>query len=192
MERVQLTSNSLRECVLKAAEHIRDGGVVMIPTDTCYGLAANPHNTQAMEKLFSIKRRAEDKKVSCVYPSLASIAAHIPLSTWQQEVLGKNLPGPFTFIINDESVRMPKHPFTQALADTLGDPYTATSANISGNPPLYSAAGVIEEFGEELPDFVIDAGELPNNPPSTVVDISNDTPVTIRSGSGIPIIEIGS
>lgn len=81
----------------KAAEIIRAGGVVMIPTDTCYGLAADPYNERALQKLFAIKRRAPDKKISCIYSSIVQITEHVPLTAWQKSILEKNLPGPFTF-----------------------------------------------------------------------------------------------
>lgn len=185
MQILTLTTETLHSCAEAAVHAIREGKVVLIPTDTCYGLAVDPSNPKAVEKLFAIKRRADDKKVSLIYPSIVHIEQSVLISPWQKMILQKNLPGPFTFIINGVGIRIPEHPFTQALAETLGDPYTATSANISGNPPLYSAAGVIEEFGKVLPDLVIDAGELPNNPPSAVIDLSNDKLQTIRAGARV-------
>lgn len=184
-----LNKESWDEAIMAAARVIRDGGVTMIPTDTCYGLAADTNNPAALKKLFSIKGRSDDKKVSSIYPSVENIANKFKLSPWQRSVLEKNLPGPFTFIISGESVRIPAYHFTQALAALLQSPFTATSANRSGADPLYSASDAEKEFGAALPDIIIDAGDLEKNPPSTVVDISTDIAKILRHGERLPTID---
>ena len=114
------------------------------------------------------------------------------------------LPGPFTIILptknkvcplleserNTLGVRYPAYPWIQELVHTYGNPLTSTSANISGYPPHYEPLGFINELSEtkrKLIDFVIDAGHLPKNKPSTIVDLTGSSLKLLRQGDILPI-----
>lgn len=198
--------------VFEAAETIRKGGVVALPFDTCYGLAADPANSEAVQKLFRIKQRAEDKAVSCVFGSIAMIEDWALLTDSNRTILENNLPGCFTFLLepNDAypfaaqgallGARIPDSPLTRALSLELGAPYTATSANISGKPAAYAVEQLLAQLENdytgaifvgsgihavELPDIVIDAGPLPHLPVSTVVDLTVNPLRIVREGGGV-------
>ena len=175
-----------------AKKYIQEGKVIAFPSDTCYGLAVDPTNPEAMQRLYALKSRSPEKAVSIIFPSInaAKEWAKVPKGT--EEILKSNLPGPFTFLLtptpayplNTEAVaiRIPDNPHTKKLSDVLGSSYTATSANISNEPACYSPSEM--KVQGLHPDFIIDAGELPHNEPSTVIDLRSGEPVIVREGSG--------
>ncbi len=180
---------------LEAVRCLKLGEVVVIPTDTAYGLAADALNEKAVQKVFSIKMRGANQalpifvsdfdmldKVAVASPELkeyiqqcGSVTAVLPARGWVPLVLrgGKLSVG----------VRMPSHPFVERLIKAFGGPITGTSANISGRGPYYKIRDVIDEFeGGVEPDVVIDAGDLPQNPVSAVIDFTKKPPMILRTG----------
>lgn len=189
--------NSIDEkIVASAAKIIKGGGVVVFPTDTCYGLATNPNKSDAVERLYKIKGRLAEKSISCIFQDLNQISSWANLEHFQKERLKKNLPGPFTFIIKANQnyplkgetigIRLPDDKLTKALSQELDFPYTATSANISGQEPAYNLDEILNQFEGQIyqPDLVINAGPLLKGLLSTVVDITGYKPKIIRQGSG--------
>jgi len=177
-----------------AARLISGGGVVVFPSDSCYGLAANAASKEAVNRVFKIKQRPYEQNVSCVFKDIAQIEEWAEIGKAQRKVLERNLPGPFTFLLNARvaypldgeivGARIPDSSITKMLAHTLNAPYTATSANISGFEPAYSLDDIYRYFESQIyqPDLIIDAGKLPEYPPSAVVDIRSNKPQIIRDG----------
>jgi len=180
---------------LEAVRSLKLGEVVVIPTDTAYGLAADALNEKAVQKVFSIKMRGGDQalpvfvsdfdmldKVASARPELkeyieqcGSITAVLSARGWVPLILrgGKLTVG----------VRIPVHPFVERLIKAFGGPITGTSANISGRAPHYKIRDVIDEFeGGIEPDVIIDAGDLPQNPVSAVIDFTKRPPMLLRTG----------
>ncbi|OGZ46062.1 MAG: threonylcarbamoyl-AMP synthase [Candidatus Ryanbacteria bacterium RIFCSPHIGHO2_02_FULL_45_13b] len=180
---------------LEAVRCLKLGEVVVIPTDTVYGLAADALNEKAVEKVFAIKMRAPDQalpvfvsdfdmldKVAVANHELkdyisacGSITAVLPARGWVPLLLrgGKLSIG----------VRVSTHPFVERLIKAFGGPITGTSANISGRGPHYKIRDVIDEFeGGVEPDIIIDAGDLPQNPVSAVIDFTKKPPMLLRTG----------
>lgn len=186
--------------ISEAAKVIQGGGVVAYPSDSSYGLACDPTNPAAMAKLYELKGRPKEKSVSYNFGSIDEIATWAELSGHQRAILKKNLPGRFTFLLTPKKsqpvlrrpeqnekigVRIPDQIVVQALVDAVGFPITATSANLSGEPAAYSADAVRHAFPNPdlQPNLLLDAGELPGNPASTLVDLTTDPPiVTLRGG----------
>lgn len=176
--------------IQKAVAVIQKGGVVLFPTDTVYGLAADPYNTEAIARLYRLKQRSQHKAMSCIFPNIKQIEQWAFVDARTRAVLEKYLPGPFTFILKARKsyplggdtvgARIPKHPVTAWLARALGNPYTATSANVSGASPLQSVTGL-----SFVVDYSIDGGDLLPALPSTVVDLTQTPSVIVRQGSGI-------
>ncbi len=177
---------------------LRKGGVLIYPTDTCYGLGADPRNKRAVQRLSAMKQRDESKKFSVITKDLDQIGSITILKDAQRAVLERYLPGPFTFVLlaanlqlfgsNTIGVRIPDHPVTRQIADAFDGPFISTSANLGGHPAIYSYQDIQEDFlhlidHDNLPDLVLDAGVLPQNPPSTVVDLVKQPPVVIRQGA---------
>jgi len=192
-------NNSNNEDNLKLiADAIQQGMTVVFPTDTCYGIAVDPCNQKAMDRLFLLKNRPHNKNVSCIFKDLEQVYAWAKLDERQNHILQKNLPGTFTFILTAKNecpirqltvgVRIPDFSFATQLSQIAQIPYTATSANIGGMPSCYK----VEDFLEQIksingiyPDLIVDAGELRQNPPSTVVDLTKQKPVIVRQGNVI-------
>jgi len=184
----------------EVAVAIKDGLVVAFPSDTSYGLACDPRNLFSYNSLFKIKERPANKQISCIFRDIEQIKLWTKITKWQKEILLKNLPGPFTFLLEPNKnypikgqdgavisigVRIPYFSFTKALSQLLEFPYTATSANVSGNTPFYDSLAVLTEFENRKyqPGLVVDFGVLPVNPPSTVADLRNDKVTIIRDGT---------
>ncbi len=182
------------------ASVLRDGGVVIYPTDTCYGIGSLGGDLPAQERILQLKRRPSGMTLSMIFTSVDQIAQHALVDERTRDILTAYLPGPYSFLLSNTDydlkqsdeimVRIPDYPLTQMLAAKLNHPYTTTSANTTGQPPAYS----VEELNETLladlpssvlPDFVVDAGLLPANPPSTIVDLKHWPPRVIRQGAAI-------
>ncbi len=184
--------------IAAASDVLRKGGVIVYPTDTCYGIGADPHNTRAVARIAAMKRRDERKKYSVIVNGIAGIERVAILTDSQRAALERSLPGPFTFVLlaadlqllgsNTVGIRVPDHEVTRQLAVAFGAPFISTSANLTGEPALYSYEAIREEFlgvqeSSNLPDLVLDAGTLPDIPPSTIVDLTCTPPVIIRQGA---------
>lgn len=175
--------------IKKAVEVIKKGGILVYPTDTCYGLGVDPENKEAMKRLLKLKGRTTSKKISLIVSDFGMLKRLCQIDQKQEEILKKYLPGPFTFILKKKEggtlgVRIPDCPVTQLLAQELEIPYTATSANLSGEKECYSIKCLLSQFKKERLDLILDVGELPKNPPSTVVDLTKKEAKVLRRGSG--------
>jgi L-threonylcarbamoyladenylate synthase len=174
---------------------LRAGGVIGFPTDTSYGLGADPFNESAVMKIFEIKGRPEGKPILLLVDSLAMASTVCDLSD-QARALGERFwPGPLTMILpalenvpsfvtagsGNVGVRWPSSDFALRLVRALGHPITATSANRSGIPSSVTAVEVCEQFGESL-ELVIDGGKLPARGGSTLLDLTEARPRVLREG----------
>lgn len=191
--------NPNMEVIDKTAEVIKNGGVVVFPTDTVYGLAADATNEEAIKKLFLIKKREIGKPISVIVKDINAARIYAAISKKVENIITKLLPGPYTIVLRIKErlpeiltseretigLRIPKCIFTELLSEKLNAPYTATSANISGRP----ATGNIEEIkkvfsvGEFLPDLIIDAGDLPASEESTIIDLTAEKIKILRIGA---------
>lgn len=187
----------------RAATEIRRGSVVAIPTDTLYGLAADPFNQAAVYKIFRIKRRPETMPILLLIDSPRRLEGLIeaPPDTFY-ELIEQFWPGPLTVILRADknvpecitagsgtvAVRLPRSSLVRTLARLARRPLTGTSANISGRRGARSADEVARQLGDRL-DLLLDAGPVTRATPSTIVDLSGDAPTIIRAGA-IPTSEI--
>jgi L-threonylcarbamoyladenylate synthase len=176
---------------------IRAGGVVVYPTDTLYGLGADPRNPGAIRKLFSIKGRQADQ------PILLLIEDQTEVHDWASEItpgaeglMKKFWPGPLTLVFKAKpevmteltggtgtiGLRVPGNSLTRQLLASLGTALTGTSANISSRQSPRTAQEAAEAIGGMV-DMVLDGGRTEGGNPSTVVDVSADEPKVIREGA---------
>lgn len=188
-------SAPLPEQLAPAVEAIRRGGVVAFPTDTLYGLAADPRDEEAVAAVFAVKRRATERTIALVASTLAQAETLAVLSGQARQLAQYFWPGPLTLVAPAASdvadsvlsetrligVRVPDHPVARALAELCGHPLTATSANRSGEP----ATDDPEEVALRLRDIavLVDAGRSPGGAPSTVVDASSSQIRLLREGA---------
>lgn len=181
MKTIGLKTKNSPQIVQETAEIIKQGGIIIYPTDTCYGLGGNFEDQKVVEKINQIKNRANDKKFSVIVKDFAMIKKYCDLNQEQEKIMKQYLPGPYTFVLKlikyEETlgIRIPKYPLTQKLADELQIPYITTSANLSGHEPCYDICCLKTQLCSNLDkiDLIIDAGDLPKNPPSKVVDLTS-------------------
>lgn len=179
-----------------AAEFIRRGDLVAIPTDTFYGIAADPFNLMAVEQIYRVKGRPETRALPILVnsiPQAISLARDVPYTF--HKLAAKFWPGPLTLLVEastgvplkitantgNVAVRWPKSVFVSALIDLVKGPITGTSGNISGQPACATADELFKQMGDRLP-LIIDAGETPGNLASTIVKLEGDDWAVMREG----------
>ena len=172
----------------EAVKVLADGGVILYPTDTVYGLGANIFNRKAVRKVYNIKKRSYLKPVSLLVSSKDAIPLVSKASLNQLNFIDKYLPGPYTFILKKSKnvprhlksgsanvgVRVPKSEIACSLAKIF--PITTTSANLSNKDTLDTPEEILKQLGCEV-DLIIDVGPLKSGNPSTIIDLTGDEPV---------------
>ena len=175
---------------------LRAGGVIAFPTDTAYGLGADPFNAAAVERIFEIKGRPEAKPILLVVNSVGMAETVVSAPSPMFHSVAKQFwPGPLTLVLRAApsvsanvtartgtiGVRWPAAPFAMSLLERFGKPLTATSANQSGMPSAVTADEVRAQLGESV-DVLIDGGALPSRIGSSLLDLAVDPPVLLREG----------
>jgi L-threonylcarbamoyladenylate synthase len=181
----------------RAVGVLKNGGVVVIPTDTLYGLAADVFNTAALDQVFAIKGRPENLALPVLvsgWEQVERVADDLPSQT--HTLVARFWPGALTLVVRKApglpdrltaggptvAVRMPDHPAPIELIDGLGGPITGTSANISGGADLLTLAELSVEIGGQV-DYILTDGPEPKGTASTVVDITSGQPKLLREGA---------
>ena len=198
--KVKSSSGAIDE---RAREVLLGGGVIAFPTDTFYGLGADPFNPEAVDKIYALKGREKNK------PLLLLINSHSQLETLTKEVTPAHLalmnnfwPGPLTLLFeparkvsknvlagsNRIGIRIPGNAMTRNIISALKQPITAPSANHAGENPAINAEQVRQYFGNDL-DLIIDGGVCQGGKPSTLFDPANIHAKLIRPGA-IPFSDI--
>lgn len=198
MKIVKLNPNDFSEAIREAIAVLKSGGVVVYPTDTLYALGVNAMEPAAVERIFKIKNRAREKPLPLAVKNLkwAKELAHIYKK--EEKILNSVWPGAITVILPKRNIvpdivtagkpsvalRMPDYPLIDNLLGLFGYPISSTSANISGEKGIGKISEIIEIFQDNYykPDLVIDAGDLPESEPSTILDLTSDRPKILRVG----------
>lgn len=182
--------------IQKAADVIKQGGIIIYPTDTVYGLGCDIFNKQALERLFQIKNDAITKLFSFVCADLKDIAKYAKVSDYAYRTMKHLLPGAYTFVLpaakdvpkklwskrKTVGIRVPKNEISLAIARQVGNPIISTSVtNRKGE--VLSDVNEIRAIFNPLVDLMLSVGNL-SNQPSSVIDLSNGTPEVIRIGAG--------
>ena len=198
MMRVRIDATApAADVVDEVARILRGGGVVAIPTDTLYGLAADPGNASAVDRIFAIKGRQAGQALPLVAADRNQVVAYIgPLGPLADRLAARFWPGPLTLVVAAPphlapgvtggeatvGIRVPRHAATQALCAACGHPLTATSANVSGEPATEWPDIVAASLGARL-DALVDAGATAGGAPSTLVDTTGAQPRLLRAGA---------
>lgn len=200
MQILKLAETTEDNSITQACAVLSQGGLLIFPTETTYGAGVDATQPAAVQKLLSYKSRREGKPLSIAVAD-AAVAEKYALVNEQARTLYKQfLPGPLTIVsyaregtlapgvaseFGTIGVRIPDYPFMLKLLRAYGKPITATSANASGEKRPYSLADIFAALSPKqlsLIDCCLDAGTLPERPPSTVIDTTLATPVTLRQG----------
>ncbi|HVP52248.1 MAG TPA: L-threonylcarbamoyladenylate synthase [Terriglobales bacterium] len=186
------------------AEQIRAGYVLGMPTDTFYGLAADPFNLRAVEKIYDVKSRSRHKPLSLMIESVDQAEDLTrPLPEEFYKLARKYWPGPLTLIVRAASrlplkvtantgnvaLRVPAARIPVAVVRAAGVPLTATSANISGAAECTTADGVRQQLGDFIP-VIVDGGPSPRSVASTIVDLTDPSGCRVLREGAIPAQEI--
>ncbi len=180
----------------QAITALRDGGLVIYPTDTVYGLGCNLLNKKGVERIYQLKGNDKRKLLSFICPDLKEIAQYALVSTPAYKIMKRLTPGPYTFLLEASrlvpkillerrktvGIRVPDHPISQRLLQGLGAPIISTSATLPGQPYLTDIEEIFEIFQHHV-DVLIDSGPG-SSEPSSIVDLSGDHPVVVRAGKG--------
>lgn len=180
-----------KKVIDEAVKVLADGGVILYPTDTVYGLGANIFNRKAVKKVYNIKKRSYLKPVSLLVSSKDAIPLVSKASLNQLNFIDKYLPGPYTFILKKSKivprhltsgsanvgVRVPKSEIACSLAKIF--PITTTSANLSNKDTLDTPEEILKQLGCEV-DLIIDVGPLKSGNPSTIIDLIGEEPVFVK------------
>lgn len=193
----------------QALDVLHSGGLVIHATETCYGIACDLTNPDAVRKLFAVKQRPETQPVSALFSSLDQAKQFVVFSEKALTLAREYLPGPLTIVLPAQQhplaqlhvcppplttnhyslttnlgLRFSSHPLAQHLAEGFGKPIATTSANLHGKPNPYSAEEIRTQFAgsSPLPDLILDSGVLPITPPSTVIEIVGDALRVLRRG----------
>lgn len=182
---------------------LKRGGVVIYPTETFYGLGADPFSTAALLRVYEIKERLLDKPLPLIASDVAAVRRITVGWNMSVELLVRAFwPGPLTLILTAApalpslihagsgkiAVRVSSHPVAGALAAAVGGVLTATSANIAGSKPVKNPERIPRDLLSRV-DGVLSSGRLPGNLPSTILDVSDPTPRVVRKGC-LPIEKI--
>jgi len=184
--------------IRQAAERVRSGGVIVYPTDSCYALGCHIGDKAAMERIRNIRDVDERHHLTLVCRNLAEIAQYARVDNSQFRLLKAATPGSYTFILQATrevpkrllhpkrrtiGLRVPDHRVTQALLAELGEPLLSSTLILPGeDTPLNDVGEIRARLGRSI-DAVLDAGSC-GIVPTTVVDMTGDTPVILRRGKG--------
>jgi len=179
-----------------AVRLLKKGGVIVYPTDTIYGLAADIYHKDAISRILKIKNVSRHKLMSFIFSDLKSIGEWVHMPTPVFRVMRRVLPGRYTFILPASKevpkhilgkrktlgIRVPDHEVCRKLVEELGRPLLNTSVPKGEEDFFTDPDEIAERFKHEI-DLILDAGTMPDLP-STVVDFSQDEPEIIREGAG--------
>ena len=185
-----------RATLRAAADTLRAGGVVALPTETFYGLAAAAFDAGSVRRIFELKGRPDSKPLLVLVASVAMAETVARVTPAARDLMLRYWPGALTLVLPalpmvpsvvtagtaTLGVRLSPHPVARGLVELLGEPVTAPSANPNGLAPPTTAAGVLAYFSEGL-DLVLDGGTTPGGEPSTVLDLTAEPARILRQGA---------
>lgn len=194
---------------IEQARHVLgQGGIILHPTETCYGFACDATNPMAVSKLYELKKMSLNKPSSVMIAGLEAAVKYGEFSDLAQALAKQYWPGPLTLVVSRKNLpnflnpgastvglRVPSHSWTLELLQMCPFPVITTSANVSGQPQAYEVSEVLSQLEDAFdssdirPDFVVDMGKIPSQKPSTIVEVRGESFKIIREGpiSGLEI-----
>lgn len=199
MNIISIKTTSKEKIIDTVVQTLSKGGLVIFPTETTYGAGVDATNQKAVDKLLSYKTRREGKPLSIAVTDKKMAEEYVFLNNSASQMYDTFLPGPFTVISKSKGrtangvesefatlgVRIPDYPLVLEFLFKFKKPMTATSANSSGKRRPYKIDDLLNNLSgkqKDLIDLIVDVGELPHNKPSTIIDTTMSTPMTLRQG----------
>lgn len=189
--------NPQQRLVDRAIKTLKNGGIICYPTDTGYGIGCDLFNRKAIKQVMQLKKRPKQKPFSFMCSDLTDISRYAHVSNTAYRLLKKNLPGPYTFVLpgtklvpkvmatkqKTVGIKVPTHPISRLLLETLGNPIVNTSVKVEDDQsPLADPYEIDQYLGNRI-DMVIDGGPIFTDP-SSVIDLTSDYPEVLREGKG--------
>ncbi len=190
--------NQIEKISIDAAKILQNGGFIIYPTDTLYGLGASAFNENAIKKIYKIKKQDRNKPISVIVKDFKMARKIACIDSKVERILNNIWPGPITVILRKKdsipysltankeniAVRIPQSEFISRLMEYIDFPITATSANISGEKDLYLPEEIIKTFKKNSvrPDLFINSGNVNSKIASTIIDLTSNIPKIIRIG----------
>ncbi len=176
----------------RTAESLKKGKIIIYPTETCYGLGTNALNEESVKKIYEIKNRSREKKMSCLVSSIEQAQKYCKLTEKEIKICREFMPGPLTLIAEknekipdtlnkDFAFRISPNKTAQKLPGLMDAPLVSTSANLSGGENPYRISEIPEKVKEKA-DVIIDSGKLEKTDPSTLVKIEDGELKIFREG----------
>lgn len=199
MNIVVLNKENIKEVVAQAVEVLKKGGSVIYPTETCYGIGVDATNQEAVDRLYEYKGFRGQKPFSMAVTNRDMAEDYVEINEIADNLYNNYLPGPVTVVSNSlgkvakgvESswgtvgIRIPDHNVPIEIVKAYGKPITATSANVSYKPVAYTIESLLKNTPKKslkYIDLIIDAGQLPKNVPSTILDTTMNSLTVLREG----------
>ncbi len=191
-----LTEEAVDMAAHRAALVLKEGGLVVYPTESFYGLGADPFNERAVRRLFKIKGRGYDRPILLIIPDSDLVGRYaVNVNETAVKLMDFFWPGGLTLVFEARpeildsvtartgkiGLRMSANPLARGICASFGGAITGTSANLSGTEPFTDAGGAADSLKAAV-ELVIDAGRCAGMSPSTVLDVSRIPPVLIREG----------
>ncbi len=188
--------NPQKRQISKAVDILKNGGIIVYPTDTFYGIGCDIMNKKAIENIYILKQRDRKQPFSFICPNLKNISKYAKVSNFAYRHMKRLLPGPYTFILTGSKmvpkimltkrktagIRVPDHNIALELAGELGNPIISTSALDIEGDSFETPELLYEQLSNKVDGF-IDGGNVPSMP-SSVISLVGDVPEIIRYGAG--------
>jgi tRNA threonylcarbamoyl adenosine modification protein (Sua5/YciO/YrdC/YwlC family) len=182
--------------IKQVVELLANGGVIVYPTDTYYGIGCDLFNKEAIERIYLLKRRPKHQPFSFICSDLKNISEYAQVTNYAYKTMKRLLPGPYTFILEGSrlvprimltkrhtvGIRVPNNEICLAIVRELDHPVISTSATDPDGNILESPLEIKEKLGHAL-DLIIDGGGITGQP-SSIISLIDDTPEILREGSG--------
>ncbi len=183
------------ESIQKAASVLREGGIIIYPTETLYGIGALAINEESVKRIFDIKERFYGKPIPILVKDREMFSQFVEVTDEASKLIDRFLPGPLTLVLMQKrslpeiisagtrkvAVRISNRPFVRRLFELISEPLTSTSANISGEENLFNFDEIYGTFKGRV-DLIVDSGNLPPSKGSTVIDLTVKPPRIVREG----------
>ena len=197
MEICQIKKNNQSEIIRKAIVVLKQGKLIVYPTETCYGLGADATNKQAVDQFWRFKENRRRKPVLIAVATITMAKKYGHINNRARKIFTKYLPGPVAIVVKGRhkvdhriesekgtlGIRQPDYPLILKIIQQFGQPITSTSANPDNQEPPYSIEQFLRQNSQkDLISLFIDAGTLQQNMPSTIVDTTKEKIKILRRG----------
>jgi tRNA threonylcarbamoyl adenosine modification protein (Sua5/YciO/YrdC/YwlC family) len=191
--------------IQKITDALRDGAIMLYPTDTVYAIGCDLTVKSAVQKVRQIKQLSNDKPLTFLCPSLSNIASYAIVTDMAYRFIKRLIPGPYTFILpaskavpklvmdpkrKTTGIRVPEQPVCLAIMSALNNPIISTSAHIDEDDELAGPMekAVLFDHLDKIVDIIIDDDSDPGNQVSTMIDLTDEEPTVLRQGLGMEMV----